>query len=125
MTQRLTVSKFIIYLVLIAFATGCTAMRPLAEPNVQSLESQVEAGDNIKIIRNDHTEVMFDVSAVSDKGISGDGVYVDYSDIWQVQIRRFSAGKTAGLVVAIVAVAAISVNSAESLVDSLFGWIWQ
>jgi len=125
MIHRRTVSKFIVYLVLIAFATGCTTMRPLAESNAQSLASQVAVGDKIRITRNDLSEVEFKVSAISDKGISGDGVYVDYSDIRQVQVRQFSAGKTAGLVVAIVAVVAIAINSTESLVDSLFGWIWR
>ncbi len=112
MTSRLAVNKFIIYLVLIAFTTGCTTMRSLPATDAQSLASQVEAGDKIKIIRNDFTDVTFEVGAVSDEGISGDGVFVAYSDIRQIQVRQFSTGKTVGLVAAIVAVLAAVASSA-------------
>ena len=90
MTSRLTVNKFIIYLVLIAFTAGCTTMRPLPATDAQSLASQIEVGDKIKIMRNDNTDVTFKVSAVSDEGISGDGVFVAYSDIRQVQVSQTS-----------------------------------
>ncbi len=112
MTSRLTVNKFIIYLVLIAFTAGCTTMRSLPATDAQSLASQIEVGDKIKIIRNDLTDVTFKVSAVSDEGISGVGVFVAYSDIRQVQVRQFSTGKTVGLVAAIVAVLAAVASSA-------------
>ena len=101
MTSRLTVNKFIIYLVLIAFTAGCTPMRPLPTTDAQSLASQIEVGDQIKIIRNDLTDVTFKVGAISDEGISGGGVFVAYSDIRQVQVRQPSTGKTVGLVAAI------------------------
>ena len=109
MTSRLTVNKFIIYLVLIAFTAGCTTMRSLPATDAQALASQIEVGDKIKIIRNDLTDVTFEVGAVSDEGISGDGVFVAYSDIWQVQVRQQSTGKTVGLVAAIVVVLAIAI----------------
>ena len=112
MSSRLTVNKFIVYLVLIAFTAGCTTMRSLPTTSAQSLASQVEVGDKIKIIRNDNTDVTFKVSAVSDEGISGDGMFVAYSDIRQVQVRQFSTGKTVGLVAAIVAVLAAVASSA-------------
>ena len=107
MTSRLMVNKFIIYLVLIAFTAGCTTMRSLPATDAQSLASQIEVGDKIKIIRNDLTDVTFEVGAVSDEGISGDGVFVAYSDIRQVQVSQTSTVKTVGLVAAIVAGLAI------------------
>ncbi len=113
MTSRLTVNKFIIYLVLIAFTAGCTTMRSLPATDAQALASQIEVGDKIKIIRNDLTDVTFEVGAVSDEGISGDGVFVAYSDIRQVQVLQFSTGKTVGLVaVIVVVVLAIAISSA-------------
>ena len=69
--------------------------------DAQALASHIEVGDKIKIIRTDLTDVTFEVVAVSDEGISGDGVFVAYSDIWQVQVRQHSTGKTVGLVAAI------------------------
>ena len=113
MTSRLTVNKFIIYLVLIAFTAGCTTMRSLPATDAQSLASQIEVGDKINIIRNDLTDVTFEVGAVSDEGISGDGVFVAYSDIRQVQVRQFSTGKTVGLVAAIVLGLAIAIEASD------------
>ena len=120
MTNRLAVNKFIIYLVLVAFTAGCTTMRPLPATDAQSLANEIEVGDKIKISRNDYTDVKFKVSAVSDEGISGDGVFVAYSDIRQVQVRQFSTGKTVGLVAAIVAIAIIIAKGIEDLGDEPF-----
>ena len=109
MTRLLTVNKFVIYLVLIAFTAGCTTMRSLPATDAQSLASQIEVGDKIEIVRNDLTEVSFKVNAVSDEGISGNGVFVAYSDIRQVQVSQFSHAKTwsliAGIVVVVIAAA--------------------
>ena len=104
---RFTVNKFIIYLVVIAFTAGCTTMRSLPATDAQSLASQIEVGDKIKIIRNDDTDVTFKVSAVSGEGISGKGVFVAYSDIRQVQVSKTDTVKTVRLIFGIVAVAAI------------------
>ena len=66
-------------------------------------------------MRNDDTDVTFKVSAVSDEGISGDGVFVAYSDIRWVQVSQTSTGKTVVLVAGIVVVvAAIAVASTDS-----------
>ena len=111
MTNRLAVNKFIIYLVLVAFTAGCTTMRPLPATDAQSLANEIEVGDKIKISRNDYTDVTFKVSAVSDEGISGDGVFVAYSDIRQVQVRQSSTGKTVGLVVAVGLAIAIAIGA--------------
>ena len=115
MTSRLMVNKFIIYLVLIAFTAGCTTMRSLPTNVAQSLARQIEVGDKIKIIRNDYTDVTFTVSAISDEGISGDEVFVPYSDIRQVQVSQPSNenGLTTVLtVVVIVLVVALFVSEA-------------
>ncbi len=104
MTKLLTVNQFVIYLVLIAFTAGCTTMRSLPTNDAQSLASQIEVGDKIKIIRNDDTDVTFEVVTVSDEGISGEGVFVAYSDIRQVQVSHASAGAKVGWVAAMVVV---------------------
>ena len=104
MTRLLTVNKFVIYLVLIAFTAGCTTMRSLPTNDAQSLASQLEVGDKIKIIRNDDTDVTFEVVTVSDEGISGEGAFVAYSDIRQVQVSHASTGAKVGWVAAMVVV---------------------
>ena len=57
-------------------------MRSLPATDAQSLANQIEVGDKIQINRNDLTDVTFEVDAVSDEGISGDGVFVAYPDIF-------------------------------------------
>jgi hypothetical protein len=111
-TGRLMVNKLIINLILIAFTVGCTTMRPLPATDAQSLASQIEVGDKIRIMRNDDTDVTFKVSAVSDEGISGDGVFVAYSDIRQVQVSQTSMVKSLGLVAGIgIILAALLVST--------------
>ena len=118
MASRLTGNKFIIYLVLIAFTAGCTTMRSLPTTDAQSLASQIEVGDKIKIVRNDETAVKFTVDAISDEGISGDGVFVAYSDIRDVQINRFkllegTSGNIAGILLFLVVIVAYTVGSSS------------
>ncbi len=96
-------------------------MRSLPATDAQSLASQIDVGDEIKITRNDLTNVTFEVGAVSDEGISGDGVFVAYSDIRQVQVRQSSTGKTVGLVAAIVAVLAIAIGASDPGIGPVFG----
>ena len=96
-------------------------MRSLPATDAQALASQIEVGDKIKIIRNDLTDVTFEVGAVSDEGISGDGVFVAYSDIRQVQVRQFSTGKTVGLFAAIVAGLAIAILASDPEIGPIFG----
>jgi len=122
MTSRKTINNFIIYLVLIAFTAGCTTIRPLPTTNGQSLSSQIDVGDKITVIRNDLTEVTFKVADVSEEGLSGDGVFVAFSDIQQVQVRQFSTGRTVAVVAAIVGVLAILASSAgNGLSGPVFG----
>ena len=121
MTRVLTVNKFVIYLVLIAFTAGCTTMRPLPATDAQSLASQIEVGDKIEIVRNDLTEVSFKVNAVSDEGISGNGVFVAYSDIRQVQVSQFSTAKTWSLIAGIVVVVGVIAAAASDPGVSLGG----
>ena len=104
MTSRLTVNKFIIYLVLIAFTAGCTTMRSLPATDAQSLASQIEVGDKIKIMRYDGTDVTFKVIAFYDEGIYGYGAFVKYSDIRGVQVRQISNWKVLGITAAVIVV---------------------
>ena len=67
-------------------------MQPLYAPDAQSLASQIEVDDKIKIIRNDETEATLKVSAISNEGLSSDGVFVAYSDIRQVQVSQTTTG---------------------------------
>ncbi len=105
--------KFIVYLVLIAFTAGCTTMQSVPATDAQSLASQIKVGDKIKIMRNDDTDVTFKVSAVSDEGVSGDGVFVAYSNIRQVQVRTVNPmSDTWGMVILIAVATAYILSQA-------------
>ena len=109
---RLKFNKFVVYFALIAFLAGCASFETLPGTDAQSLASQIEVGDKIKIMRNDDTDVTFKVSDVSDEGISGDGVFVAYSDIRWVQVSQQSIVKSAGLMVGVtVVILAIAFSS--------------
>ena len=121
MTSRLTTNKFIICLVLTTFSVGCTTMRSLPATDTQSLASQIMVGDKISIVRNDLTDITFNVSIVSDEGIGGEGVFIAYSDIQQVQVQQFSTGKTLGLVAAAIAVLALALASSAGGIGGFYG----
>ncbi len=113
---RLKFNKFVVYFALIALLAGCASFETLPGTDAQSLASQIEVGDKIKIVRNDETAVKFTVDAISDEGISGDGVFVAYSDIRDVQINRFkllegTSGNIAGILLFLVVIVAYTVGS--------------
>ena len=121
MTSRLSANKFIIYLVLITFGAGCTTMRSVPTTDAQSLASQIEVGDEVSIVLNDLTDVTFDVDVVSNEGIGGDGVFVAYSGIQQVQVRQFSTGKTVAFAAILVALAITIGSSDLGITGDFFG----
>ncbi len=77
MTSRLTVNKFIIYLVLIAFTAGCTTMRSLPATDAQSATGG-KNGDYWRSARNcisisDHTGAR--CRGIESSKLRFDGVY--------------------------------------------------
>ena len=96
--------KVVICIVLISFVTGCTTMRALPSIEAQSIASQLEVGDDIRITRSDDSDVRFKVETISNEGLAGDGIFVAYSDILQIRVREHSTAKTVGLVAAILIV---------------------
>ena len=97
-------NKIVISIVLLSFVTGCTTTRSLLTNDAQSIASQLKVGDKVQITRSDASDVRFKIEAISNEGIDGDGIFVAYSDIQQIQIREHSTAKTVGLVAAIMVV---------------------
>jgi hypothetical protein len=104
MFGAVAVNKIIISIVLILFVSGCTTMRSLPTNETQSIASQLNVGDRIRITRSDASDVKFKVETISSEGVGGDGIFVAYSNIQQVQVREHSTAKTVGLVAAILVV---------------------
>ena len=109
-------TRVVICFVLIAFTAGCTTMQPVYGTNAAAVSAQIEVGDKIGITRNDSSSAKFTVTAISDDGISGDGTFVAFSDIKQLQLqvrRKNNAGSIIGGVIlgaAVVTVWAIGVG---------------
>jgi hypothetical protein len=97
-------NKFVISIVLLSFVSGCTTTRSLPTNDAQSVASQLKIGDKVRITRSDASEVKFKIDAISNEGIEGDGIFVAYADMQQVQIKEHSTGKTVALVAVILTV---------------------
>jgi hypothetical protein len=95
--------KAIVHLVLVTFMFGCTTLQGLSLTNTQSVKSELQVGDEVRVTRKDGTAVAFDIDSVTDEGISGDGTLVAWSDMQQLEVRQFSAGKTIGLIAGLAA----------------------
>lgn len=101
-------AKSLVCLVLVFFFSGCTTYQQLALGNLGALQDQLQPGDDVKVMRNDGSSLTFGIDSVTDEGISGDGTSVAWSDMQQIELRQFSAGKTVGLVGGLAAVGLIA-----------------
>ncbi len=106
--------KTALYLVIATFIFGCTTMRSLSLANIQELQNQLEAGDEVKVTRKDGSAMTFGIDTVTETGISGDGTLVAWSDMQQIEVQEFSAGKTIGLVAGIAAAGLVATGGSDS-----------
>ncbi len=97
-------NKIVISIALLSIVSGCTTTRSLPTNDAQSVASQLNIGDKVRITRSDASEVKFKIDAISNEGIEGDGIFVAYTDIQQIQIREHSTAKTVALVAVILVV---------------------
>jgi len=81
-------TRVVICSVVIAFTAGCTSMRTVSGDDAAGPSDKVWVGEKVKITRNDLSSVKFRVTEISDDGISGDGIFVAYTDIQQLQVRH-------------------------------------
>lgn len=71
----------------------------------QAVQGQLEVGDDVRVTRKDGSILEFATDSVTADGVSGDGNFVAWSDVQQLEVRQFSTGKTVGLVVLVAGVA--------------------
>ena len=74
----------------------------MSKSDAQSIESELKVGDEVRVTRSDASDVKFKVEIISSEGIGGDGIFVAYTDIQQVERREHSTAKTVGLVAIIL-----------------------
>lgn len=98
------ITRSIMWIVLITFTAGCTTMQPVHGTDAASYSAQIEVGDKIRITRTDLSTVEFEITQIANDGIGGDGTFVAWSEIEQIETVH---GNTAATV-AILALATIA-----------------
>lgn len=91
-------------LLAILMLISCTSLRPVRSDEVHTT---LKAGDTVQIVTKDGTQTTFEIVAVTTEAIVGRDHRIAFTDIAELQKREISAGKTAGLVAAILAGAAL------------------
>jgi len=65
-----------------------------------NIESEIHAGDTVKIVTKDGRDLEFKVVSVTSEGVIGENQQViPFSDVAKLEKREVSAIKTAGLIV--------------------------
>lgn len=96
----------IVFLCLVCM-NACTSMQVVQTPPQQNLPAQVSAGDDVSLVTRDgkHYELAVthvDADSLTGKDAQGKKWNLRRVAIETLAVRRFSAGKTAGLTAAIV-----------------------
>ena len=106
-------------IVLIGVSTACSTMRPVAADAAgDSIRREVKAGDRVRVVTKAGATHTFKVTAVGATSLGGNAVDtwergtdavgsqidVPYADVAELDVKRTSGLKTAGLVAAVVLV---------------------
>ena len=107
-------------IVLLGLSTACTTLRPVPVDAAGSqIRSQVHVGDTVQVLTQDGRSETIQVAELGDKALVGTSggarVEVPYQAIQRLEVRRVSGGKTAGLIIGVVAAIALgaAVSSSE------------
>jgi len=77
---------------------ACTAARTLTAPvTPQSVGEKLEPGDTVTITTRQGKRYRFEIVKLSEHAIHAQRGAIAYKDIASLELREFSAGKTAGL----------------------------
>ncbi|MGH8238684.1 MAG: hypothetical protein ACREXP_16915 [Steroidobacteraceae bacterium] len=86
---------------------GCTTIQPLTV-NASQLASTLKPGDNVEVVTARGQQLSFKVENVDDTGLQGAGQRVAYNDIQSIGRKEISAGRTALVVLGVVAAGALA-----------------
>lgn len=86
---------------------SCTSMRPVPSGEPKTVQQSVKVGDDVSVVAANGKTYLLLLTAVDNEKIVGTGdnkkVSIRYEQIKSMEVRRVSAGKTAGLTTAVVA----------------------
>lgn len=96
---------------------ACTTMRPVSPTREAALAHDIAPGDDVKLRYVDKTERRISVTALTDNGIRGyadDGSIVEarWGELHEIEVRRVSAGRTAGVALATVGATVLIIGAA-------------
>jgi hypothetical protein len=121
--------------VLVCASTACTTMRPMAtDATGESIRREIKAGDTVRVATKGGSVHNFQVTGVGATSLGGDAVNtwqgspdpvgsrvdVLYSDIAELDVKRTSGLKTAGLV-AVVVLAVVAIASGGGSHQAFYG----
>jgi hypothetical protein len=127
LTARKTLTSCLI--VLICLSSACSTMRPVtADATGDSIRREIKPGDTVRVVTKGGPVRSFQVTAVGATSLGGDAVRtwergpdpvgsridVPYSDIAELDVKRASGFKTAGLVTAAVLVVVVIASGGGS-----------
>ena len=84
---------------------GCMALKPLSS-DPTTLRTTLKRGDHVEVVTNSGKEMQFNVDAIDDAGLQGDGQRIAYGDIRSISRKQLAVGTTTLLVLGIVAAGA-------------------
>jgi hypothetical protein len=84
---------------------GCTTVQPLTV-SPQGLSSTLKRGDQVEVVTAGGREMRITIDSVDANGLQGSGQQISFSDIRSIHRRQMSVGRTALIVLGVLAVGA-------------------
>jgi hypothetical protein len=97
--------RALVALVALLAMVGCTTVQPLTV-NPQGLSSTLKRGDQVEVVTASGQELKITIDSVDANGLKGSGQQVSFSDIRSINRRQMSVGRTALIVLGVLAVGA-------------------
>ncbi len=110
------VSSIVLAVLMLA---ACTSYQAVA---IDAIPSEVDPGDQVRVIEKDGNEHGFEVTAIDEEAIEGAGVRIPVSEIRSIKVKKFSRGRTlfAGLGIGYVVILIVVSIAIIGIVDNLF-----
>jgi hypothetical protein len=100
-----TYCKWIGLVMTLLAMVACTTMQPLAVDTMQ-LRQSLKVGDEIEVNTSNGQQLSFKLQRIDDNGLHGGGRDIEYGDIRSINRKQISVGRTALLILGVVALGA-------------------
>jgi hypothetical protein len=81
-------------LIFVMTTLGCTTLRPVVGTDKRAISDQISVGNKVEVTLQDHSVTNFRVDEITEIGIGGDGIFIDFRDIRQIHTRKLAVGRT-------------------------------